>query len=126
MYSSLEPSGDDTEQDKMNQLLENNTEKSSDIPQYVIDEVEGNRPSELEVRMQLMGITPLTIAGFGVAAIMITLNTILGSGWLADLLGIDYSPHIQTETFGTPFVDGDDMKMTITTIKLNSAENLLK
>jgi hypothetical protein len=41
-------------------------------------------------RLQVLGLTnPLTQFGFAVAFVLITLNTVLGTGWLGDLMGIN-------------------------------------
>ena len=51
--------------------------------------IEREGPSELEKRLRMMGFTPFTYAGFALAAVLISLNTILGTGWLGDLLGMN-------------------------------------
>lgn len=50
-----------------------------------------NAPSELQIRMNLMGFTPLTIAGFALAFVIIILNSVLGYGWASEVLGLDPS-----------------------------------
>ena len=57
-----------------------------------------NAPSELQVRMNLMGVTPLTIAGFALAFVIIILNNALGYGWASELLGLDPSGEIAIES----------------------------
>ena len=44
-------------------------------------------PSEVEVRMQVMGVSSWTLAGFALAAAIIVLNNSLGAGWASQLLG---------------------------------------
>jgi len=46
-------------------------------------------PSELEKRLQILGFTPITYAGFALAAVLISLNSILGAGWLGDKFGMN-------------------------------------
>ena len=48
-----------------------------------------NAPSDLEVRLNILGITPWTVTGFVLAGFIIILNNILGNGWASELLGID-------------------------------------
>lgn len=65
----------------------------NDIPENVMNEINNrikeNAPTEFEMRMQFLGITPLTKAGFLLSGILIFLNTILGNGWLGDLFGMN-------------------------------------
>ena len=67
--------------------------KEDQVPQDIMNEIniriKEGAPNEFEIRMQMMGITPLTKAGFALAGILITLNTILGSGWLGDIFGMN-------------------------------------
>ena len=59
-----------------------------------------NAPSDLEVRMNLLGFTPWTIGGFVLAGIIISLNNVLGYGWASELLGLDSTVPIQITTDG--------------------------
>ena len=60
-----------------------------DIRDAIAKRIKAEGPSDLEMRMNILGITPLTIAGFGLAAVILTLNAVLGGGWAADLLKMD-------------------------------------
>ena len=51
--------------------------------------VNKNAPTDFEMRIQTLGITPLTVAGYALAAVLILCNTIFGYGWASSLLGID-------------------------------------
>ena len=51
--------------------------------------MKSERPPEWKIRLDIMGFTPLTYAGFGVAFILLFLNTALGSGWASRSLGWD-------------------------------------
>ncbi len=65
-----------------------NPNNFSDEVKMLIDErAKAEAPSELEVRMQILGINKFTIAGFALAAFLIIMNTIFGNGWLGDLVG---------------------------------------
>lgn len=92
------------------------------------DTIRRNAPSDLEVRMKMLGITPLTIAGFILAGVMLTLNAVLGNGWLGDLLGI--GDNIISAEFADsralPAPLPGDNRIVITTLRLNQPENLLK
>ncbi len=59
-----------------------------------------NAPSELEVRLNLLGFTPWTIGGFVLAGVIISLNNVLGYGWASELLGLDSTVPIQITTDG--------------------------
>jgi len=82
-------------------------------------------PSEADIRLEMMGITPLTKAGFALAGVILTLNFVLGTGWAADLFAGDAgtTQHQQEEKQqqlqqqrrqslepGSPFRDRSDMK----------------
>ena len=57
--------------------------------EHIYELVKRNAPSNFQVRLNLLGFTPLTIAGFGVAFVLLTLNAVLGNGWAANLLGLN-------------------------------------
>jgi len=48
-----------------------------------------NAPSEMEMRMRMLGFTPWTVAGFLLSFVLIALNSILGTGWAGSMLGWD-------------------------------------
>lgn len=50
-------------------------------------------PNELQKRLQILGFTSWTYAGFFLALILISLNSLLGTGWLGNLLGMNEDPH---------------------------------
>ena len=56
-----------------------------------------NGPSELEVRMNLLGLTPWTVTGFVLAGVIIALNNVLGYGWASELLGLDPTVPLQIQ-----------------------------
>lgn len=62
----------------------------------IAERIRAEGPSDLEMRMNILGITPLTIAGFGLAAVILTLNAVLGGGWAANLLHLDTSDGAMT------------------------------
>ena len=57
-----------------------------------------NAPSELQIRMNLMGFTPLTLAGFALAGVIIFFNNVLGYGWASEFLGLDSTTPIIVES----------------------------
>jgi hypothetical protein len=61
-------------------------------------EAEEFAPPNWQVMKDILGITPLTIAGFALAGILLTLNSILGPGWIADLLGMSSQEQPRTYT----------------------------
>ena len=63
-------------------------------------DIRDNAPSELEVRLNLLGVTPWTVAGFILAGVIITLNNVLGYGWASELLGLDSTVPLQITSEG--------------------------
>ena len=59
------------------------------INNKIKERIKENEPSDLEIRMRIMGITPLTIAGFILAGILIYFNLTLGTGWASNLFGLN-------------------------------------
>ena len=57
--------------------------------EQILSLLEREGPSDLEKRLRMMGFTPFTYAGFALAAVLISLNTILGTGWLGDIFGMN-------------------------------------
>lgn len=55
----------------------------------LLEDLQVNGPSEMEKRMNLLGINNWTLAGFAVAFILFVLNSVLGTGWLGDYLGMN-------------------------------------
>lgn len=51
--------------------------------------VQENAPSDSEVRMRMLGITPLTKAGFALAGVILGANAVFGNGWASRLLGME-------------------------------------
>jgi len=49
----------------------------------------GEAPSELQMRMEIMGLSPWSIAGFALALTLFSLNQALGTGWASQKLGLD-------------------------------------
>ena len=56
------------------------------IPEKIRSTVKEMQPSDIEIRLNLMGFNALTFAGFLLAAILLFLNNVLGTGWAGDLL----------------------------------------
>ena len=63
-----------------------------DLQRSIQEKIDQGAPAAWKVRLQMMGFTPLTIAGYGVAFVLIALNTILGTGWASTMLGLDEEP----------------------------------
>jgi hypothetical protein len=62
---------------------------SDAINNKIKDKIKESQPSDFEIRMRIMGFTPLTYAGFILAGILIFLNSTLGTGWASRLLNLD-------------------------------------
>ena len=64
-----------------------------DVPQEmqdaIRDKIAENAPADWKIRLNLMGFNPLTIAGYMLAAVLITCNSVFGAGWAGDLLGMN-------------------------------------
>lgn len=54
---------------------------SPELRQIIGRKVQENAPTDNEVRMKALGINPVVIAGFALAAILLGLNTLWGEGW---------------------------------------------
>lgn len=68
---------------------DNINDLSDEEKEQILSLLEREGPSELEKRLRMMGFTPFTYAGFALAAVILSLNTLLGTGWLGDLLGMN-------------------------------------
>jgi len=64
-------------------------EISADTRNRIESEIRANAPSDTQIRLGLMGFTPLTYAGFVLAAVIIFLNNVLGNGWVGDMIGLN-------------------------------------
>ena len=62
-----------------------------DVRDMILEEMEANAPSELQIRLKLMGFNTLTYFGFALAGLIISLNIVLGQGWASDILGLNQS-----------------------------------
>jgi len=62
-----------------------------DLLEAIEKSVRDQQPPDWKVRLDIMGFTPLTIAGFVLAAAILTCNSALGTGWASRLLGWDDS-----------------------------------
>ena len=74
--------------------VENLNDASSDIKNQIEQKLGELSPSDMEVRLNIMGFTPLTYIGFAVAFVLVFLNTVLGTGWASDLF--DSNPSMTT------------------------------
>lgn len=64
-------------------------ELSADTRDDIESEIRANSPSDIQIRLGLMGFTPLTYAGYLLAAAIIFLNNVLGNGWAGDMIGLN-------------------------------------
>lgn len=105
-----------------------------DMQDAIRDKIAENAPADWKIRLNLMGFNPLTIAGYALAAVLITCNTIFGAGWAGDVLGMNEvvvsdrtqipQPRIgSNERFSNSY-DGI-VRTEVQTIELNRQENLL-
>lgn len=75
-------------------------------------------PSDLQIRLDLMGFNFFTYAGFALAILLLGANTLLGTGWASRLIGFDENLIVSRDLDRT--VPTWDVK------RLNKPENLLK
>ena len=120
------------------------SEVSEEVQRKIQDSLRANAPSETEVRMDMLGLTPLTIRGFILAGIILICNFVFGAGWLGDLLGMNSfdaesqqvsisrsapSPRLPAQASDSSVGSRDDspnvQKVIIRTIPLRSKEYLL-
>jgi hypothetical protein len=105
-----------------------------DMQDAIRKKIAENAPADWKIRLNLMGFNPLTIAGYALAAVLITCNTIFGAGWAGDVLGMNEvivsdrtqvpQPRIgSNERFSNSY-DGI-VRTEVQTIELNKKENLL-
>jgi hypothetical protein len=73
-----------------NKVSEDNPDSASDsLKDAIYAKVQEKNLPDWQIRLNIMGFTPITYAGFAVAAVLICLNTYLGTGWASRLLGLD-------------------------------------
>ena len=128
------PGGDDLES-LFDQIKDLDPEDvPEDIQNAIRDRISENAPSDWKIRLNLMGFNPLTIAGYLLAAVILTCNNVLGAGWAGEMLGMNEvvvsdrtmvpQPRIgSNERFSNSY-DGV-IRTEIQTIELNNKENLL-
>jgi hypothetical protein len=109
-------------------------EVPTEMQDAIRNKIAENAPADWKIRLNLMGFNPLTIAGYALAAVLITCNTIFGAGWAGDVLGMNEvivsdrtqvpQPRIgSNERFSNSY-DGV-VRTEVRTIELNKKENLL-
>jgi hypothetical protein len=133
------PMGGDDDSDELNALFDqikdmNPEDVPSDISDAIKQRIEKDAPADWKIRLNLMGFNPITIAGYALAAVIITCNTVFGTGWAGDLLGInetivnDRTVTIQPRVGANgKFNNNYDglQRSEVQTIELNSKDNLL-
>lgn len=98
-----------------------------EIQDAILSKINENKPSDIEIRMQILGINPITKAGFLVACVMITLNTLFGSGWASELLGWNVESSNVQQIQNSPLRSSGNVKASeIRTFRLNYPENILR
>lgn len=81
--------------------LDENSENESSMREQIEQRIRKEAPSDLEMRMMVLGINSWTIAGFVLAAALIALNTSLGTGWAGRLFGMeDVAEVVNTDSSG--------------------------
>mmetsp|Transcript_31075 Transcript_31075/g.29664 ORF Transcript_31075/g.29664 Transcript_31075/m.29664 type:complete len:193 (-) Transcript_31075:120-698(-) len=130
---------DEDESDELNALFDqikdmNPEDVPEDISNAINERITKDAPADWKIRLRLMGFNPITIAGYALAAVILTCNTVFGTGWAGDLLGMneviveDRTVTIQPRVgangkFNNNF-DGLQ-RSEVQTIELNSKDNLL-
>mmetsp|Transcript_22348 Transcript_22348/g.22535 ORF Transcript_22348/g.22535 Transcript_22348/m.22535 type:complete len:187 (-) Transcript_22348:217-777(-) len=124
-------------------LFSKYSDMSPEEQEHILRQVDENKPSDIDIRMRLMGFTPLTISGYILAFLIIILNSLFGSGWLADLLGLNMDlnpasntriqpspnlpfPSLSSDSFSSTNSETGIQRQYIPTIQLNRPENLLR
>lgn len=130
---------DDDDSDELNDLFDqikdmNPEDVPSEISDAIKQRIEKDAPADWKIRLNLMGFNPITIAGYALAAVIITCNTVFGTGWAGDLLGINETivndrtvtiqPRVGTNGKFNNNYDGLQ-RSEVQTIELNSKDNLL-
>jgi hypothetical protein len=85
---------EDLDNDNLESLLDklkglSMDEISTDTRSSIENEIRANSPSDTQIRLGLMGFTPLTYAGYLLAAVIIFFNNVLGNGWAGDMIGLN-------------------------------------
>ena len=82
--------------DELSSEDESSDNDQPDLLNAIEQRVREEQPPDWQVRMDIMGFTPLTIAGFALAAAILTCNAVLGTGWASRLLGWDDSWSVES------------------------------
>ena len=80
---------------------------SPELRRQIEDEIARNAPSELEMRLEVLGVTAWTKAGFALALVILALNAVLGGGWASDLFGL--SDDFSSSSAPAPLVLFEDL-----------------
>ena len=129
-----EPADDDLES-LFNQIKDIDPEDvPEDIQMAIRDKISQNAPADWKIRLNLMGFNPVTIAGYILAAVIITCNNIFGAGWAGDVFGMNEIVTTDRTQIPRPRIGSNEkfsnsydgvIRTEIQTIELNSKENLL-
>lgn len=134
LYNSIRPEEDELEY-MFDQIKDMDPEAvPQEMQDAIRDKISQNAPADWKIRLNLMGFNPLTIAGYILAAVIITCNNVFGAGWAGDALGmndvvisdrtqIPQSRMSSNERFSNSY-DGV-VRTEVQTIELNSRENIL-
>lgn len=105
-----------------------------DIQNAIQSKIAENAPADWKIRLNMMGFNPLTIAGYLLAAVILTCNNVFGAGWAGDMLGMNETivsdrtfvpqPRINSNEKFSNSYDGI-IRSEVQTFELNSKENLL-
>lgn len=111
-----------------------------DVRNSINEQILKDAPDDMTMRMRMLGITPFTIAGYALAAILITLNITLGNGWASELFGLNDDgansqlfvsssyPSINNKIPSSSMNGngGNDMYIEMPVLKLNNKENIIR
>lgn len=64
-------------------------ENDDEIPNNIIKQLEEGQPSELTIMKELLGINGITYVLVGLIVFFLTMNTVLGPGWLGQMIGLE-------------------------------------
>ena len=105
-----------------------------DIQMAIRDKISQNAPADWKIRLNLMGFNPVTIAGYLLAAIIITCNNVFGAGWAGDIFGMNETVTTDRTQIPRPRIGSNEkfsnsydgvIRTEIQTIELNEKVNLL-
>lgn len=127
--------GEDDLESLFNQIKDMDPEDVPEDMQIAIrDKISQNAPADWKIRLNIMGFNPVTIAGYILAAVLITCNNVFGAGWAGDIFGMNETVTSDRTQVPRPRIGSNEkfsnsydgvIRTEIRTIELNGKNNLL-